>query len=213
MSEKRVEKASLAISAVAALAAESEAAGDDAVADLIARVRDKDDKVRAKALLSAGKIGAPAVKPLAAVMRDEDFEVARAAKRGLWKIARYVGRPGAGNERRPVVAELLGLLGDNQPVAVRREIVWMLSEIGGAKCVGPVAALLSNKELREDARMVLQRLPGKRSLAALKRALRTVPQEFKINIAQSLRARGVEVPGLPCQKLVPTRKTSLKPVG
>lgn len=212
MSEKRLEKVSAGIAATAVLAGKSNAAQDAAVGDLIAKIRDKDDKVRAEAWLNAGKVGAPAVKPLAGVMTDEDFEIARAAKRGLWKIVRHVGRPGAAREKRPVVAELIALLGDGQPVPVRREVLWMLSEIAGDKAVGPVAALLRNKELREDARMVLQRLPGERSLRALRRGLRTVPEEFKINIAQSLRARGVKVPGLPCQKLVPTRKTSLKPV-
>lgn len=213
MSEKRLEKVSVGVAVTGVLAGESKAAQDAAVGDLIAKITDKNDKVRAEAWLNAGKVGAPAVKPLAEVMTDADFQIARAAKRGLWKIVHHVGRPGAAREKRPVVAELLGLLSDNRPVAVRREVVWMLSEIGGARCVGPVAELLSNKELREDARMVLQRLPGERSLRALRRGLRTVPEEFKINIAQSLRARGVKVPGLPCQKLVPTRKTSLKPVG
>jgi len=186
--------------------------GTAKVADLIAKIRDKDDKLRAKAWLDAAEIGASAVKPLAGVASDEDFEVARAAKRALWKIVRYVGRPGADGERKPVVSELIALLGGGQPVNVRREVIWMLSEIGGDESVEPVAALLSNPELREDARMVLERLPGEKSLAALKVALESVPQEFKINVAQSLRARGLVVPGLPCQKLVPTRKTSVKPV-
>ena len=213
MSEKRLGKVSLATAAAAGLAVESEAAEDRAAADLIAKIRDKDDKVRAEARDNAGKVGAPAVGPLAAVMTDEDFEVARAAKRGLWKIVRHVGRPGADGERKEVVARLIPLLRDGQPVAVRREVMWMLSEIAGDEVVAPVAALLSDKELREDARMVLERLPGRRSLAALRRALRTVPQAFKINVAQSLRARGVTVRGFPCQKLVPTRKTDVKPVG
>jgi HEAT repeat protein len=184
-----------------------------AVADLVAKIGDKDDKVRAEARDNAGEVGAPAVNVLAGVMTDPDFEVARAAKRALWKIVRHAGRPGADGERKPVVAELIALLGEKRDVPVRREAMWMLSEISGDEAVDPVAALLSDKELREDARMVLERLPGEESLAALRKALRAVPPEFKINIAQSLRARGVKVRGFPCRKLVPTRKTSLKPVG
>lgn len=213
MPQKRAGKATPAASAALAVAAETKAARADAVADLVAKIRDKDDKVRAEAWLGAGKVGAPAVKPLARVMSDEDFEVARAAKRGLWSIVRYVGRPVADNEKKAAVKELVGLLSAAQPVAVRREVVWMLSEIGGDESVEPVAALLSNKELREDARMVLERLPGEKSLAALKRGLNAVPQEFKTNIAESLRARGVRVPGFPSQKLVPTRKTNVTPQG
>ncbi len=182
------------------------------VADLITKIRDRDDKVRAQGLLDAAKVGAPAVKPLAAVMSDPDFEVARAARRGLWGVVRHVGRPGADNERKPVVSELVALLADNQPMPVRREVMWMLSELGGDESVEPVAGLLSNAELREDARMVLERLPGRKSLAALQRGLQTAPPDFKSSVAESLRVRGVRVPGVPSRKLVPTRKTNLKPV-
>ena len=184
-----------------------------AVADLIAKIRDKDPSVRAEARDNAGKVGAPAVKLLAEVMTDPEFEVAREAERALWKIVRYAGRPKADGERKAVVTELIPLLGDSRPVRVKREAMWMLSEIAGDEAVAPVAAQLSDKELREDARMVLERLPGKRSLAALQMALKTAPEEFRVNVAQSLRARGVKVPGLPSQKLVPTRKTQLQPVG
>ena len=158
------------------------------------------------------KASLAAVKPLAKVMADEDVEVMRAGKRALWKIVRRAGRPRARDEKRAVAAELIGLLGDDQPTSVRREVLWMLSEIGGLKSIQPIADLLANKELREDARMVLQRIPGRKSLAALKAGLKAAPKDFKLNIAQSLRQRGVKVRGLACVKLVPTKKTNVKPV-
>lgn len=213
MSENRLRKVPLAVAAAAVPVVESLAAEEGAVADLIAKIKDKDHNVRSEARDNAGKVGAPAVKPLAAVMSDEDFQVARAAKRALWKIVRQAGRPGADGERTAVVAGLLPLLSDGQPMHVRREVMWMLSEIAGDDAVAPVAGLLSNEELREDARMVLERLPGQRSLRVLRRALRAVPQGFKFHIAQSLRARGVAVRGFPCQKLVPTRETTVEPIG
>ena len=95
---------------------------------------------------------------------------------------------------------------------MRREVLWMLSEIGGLKSIQPIADLLANKELREDARMVLQRIPGRKSIAALRAGLKAAPEDFKINIAQSLRQRGVKVRRFPCVKLVPTKKTNVKPV-
>jgi len=212
MSNNKLKKVSLTVAAAGVMAEMANAAESEAVNKLIARIKDKSDKVRAEAWLSAGKVGAPAVKPLAAVMTDKELEVARAAKRGLWKIVRYVGRPGAGDEKKTVTAELIALLSGNQPTPVRREVLWMLSEIGRSRSVEAVAALLSNRELREDARMVLQRIPGRRSIAALKAGLKAAPKDFKINIAQSLRQRGVRVRGLPCVKLVPTKKTNVKPV-
>ena len=213
MSAKKSKMAAMATAATAALAVESRAAQAAAVDDLIAKIRDKNDTVRAEAMFGAGKVGAPAVKPLADVVAtDKDFEIARAARRAMWQIARYVGRPGAGDEKKATVAELMPLVADSRPVAVRREVLWMLSELAGDEAVEPVAAILKDKELREDARMVLQRLPGEKSLAALKAGLAAAPDDFKINIAESLRARGVEVPGLPDEKRKPTRQTNMKPL-
>ena len=212
MSNNKLKKVSLAVAAAGVMTEMANAAESEAANKLVAKIKNKSDKVRAEAWLSAGEVGAPAVRPLAAVMTDKDLEVARAAKRGLWKIVRHIGRPGAGGEKRAVTAELIALLSDNQPTPVRREVLWMLSEIGQNKTVEAVAALLSNSELREDARMVLQRIPGRKSIAALRAGLKAAPRNFKINIAQSLRQRGVRVRGLPCVKLVPTKKTNVKPV-
>ena len=71
---------------------------------------------------------------------------------------------------------------------------------------------MRNKNLREDARMALERIPGKRTVTTLKAAFEKVPEDFKPNIAQSLRKRGEEVAGYPCKKLVPTKKTDVKPL-
>ena len=179
---------------------------------LIAGIKSDSAEKRTQAWQSAGKVGAPAVKPLAKVMTDDDLEVARAAKRALWQIVRYTGRPGANQERRAVETELISLLGDDQPVAVRREVLWMLSEIGARRSIEPIAGLLKNEDLREDARMALERIPNRRALAALKAGFEAATEDFKINIAQSLRKRGEEVAGYPCQKLVPTKKTDVKPL-
>lgn len=199
----------LAITAVAASGAATAQPGS--VNELIAKIKSPDDAVRGPAWQGAAPHGAPAVKPLAEVMREPEFEIARAAKRALWKIVRHAGRPGAGAERKALAAELVALLlKDHTPT--RREVLWMLSEIGGDAAVPSVAALLSHPELREDARAVLERIPGNKSLAALKSALKTAPDDYKAAIAVSLRARGVTVKGYPSQKLVPTKKTDVKPV-
>ena len=152
------------------------------------------------------------IAELASQLTVPDIEVARAAKRALWEKVRQSGRPGAATERQAVVGELLPLLHAGQSEAVFREVLWMLSEIGADESVPKIAALLADPAAREDARMALERIPGPRSLAALKAALATAPDDFKINLAQSLRARGMSVPGLPCQKLTPTKQTKVKPM-
>jgi len=212
MSISNSKKVSLAIAAAGVVPSVADAARNKTVKELMAGIRDDDAKVRTEAWQSAGEVGAPAVKPLARVMTNREPEVARAAKRGLWKIVRHVGRPGAANMKRAVTAKLVELLSDDQPVPVRREVLWMLSEIGNRNAVKPIAALLSDKDLREDARMVLQRIPNKTALAALRAALKAAPDDFKLNIAQSLRQRGVKVRGLDCIKLIPTKKTNVKPL-
>lgn len=179
------------------------AEASEAVQQLVARLKDSDENVRTAAWQSAAKAGAGAVKPLAALMSHPELEVARAAKRGLWRLVHEVGRPGAESEKKSVVANLLALLGE--PAAIRREVLAMLSEIGGGEAVGPIVPLLSDAEVREDARAALERIPGEESLGALKAALTSVPEAFKPAIAHSLRVRGVEVAGYPSQKLVPTR--------
>ena len=183
-----------------------------AVGELISKIKDGSPEIRTQAWLGAGGVGAVAVKPLSAVMTDQDLEIARAAKRALWKIVRHAGRPGARDERRAVVSELVGLLNENPPVPATREILWMLSEVGGRGAVGPMAQWLTNEGLREDARMALERIPGRRSLAALRSAFEVASDDFKYNIAQSLRRRGDTVSGYPCAKLTPCRNTEVKPL-
>lgn len=177
---------------------------------LIERIKNNDVKVRADAWLHAEEVGAPALKPLATLLSDSDVEVSRAAKRAMWRIVRHAGRPGADEERKTVVVELAALLEAGQPAPVLREAMWMLSEIGDDQSVPGIGRFLADKDLREDARMTLQRIPGDTSLAALKAVLADADEEFKPAVAQSLRARGVEVPNVPSRKLVPTKKTNVK---
>jgi len=175
------------------------------VQELIAGIRSEDAGTRCAAWLSAGEYGASAVKPLAAVMGESgvDQEVARAAKNGLWTIARGAWPPSSDAADGSIVSGLMRLLSDEQPVAVRREALWMLSETGGAESVEAIAGLVTNGQLREDARCALERIPGEKSLDALKQAFDAAPEDFKTNLAQSLRARGETVDGVPCRKLTP----------
>jgi HEAT repeat protein len=183
---------------------------------LIAKLKDKDDKVRAAAWQAAGKVGAPAITALATLAKDPTLEVSRSAVRAMWAIVRYVGRPGADGERKATVEALIGVLTDGgQPIQLRRDVVWMLSEITRDDEIGVEGAVqgLADPELREDIRAALQRIGGPNAIAALKQGLEAAPDDFKPAIAASLRARGIAVPGVPDVKLKPTRETSVKPVG
>ena len=175
---------------------------------LIDRIRSHDETVSGAAWQSAGPYGAAAVGPLAALMADEDFETARKAKRALYLVVRHAGHPAAVRERKAVESELILVLGSS-PARVRRELVWMLSEIGSASAIRPMAALLADPELREDARCALTRHPAPAAVTALRSAFAKAPEDFKYALAESLRLRGEQVRGYPSRKLVPTAQTKV----
>jgi len=215
MTNKQVSPVSLAAAAAGAVsgaALPTAAAATTSLEALLTQLKSADDKARTEAWCAAGPLGAEAVQPLAALLTSADREVARAASRALGKIVHYAGRPGAGAERKAVAAALIDVLTTGQLAAVRRELVWLLSEVAGDEAVPPVAALLSDPELRDDARMCLERLPGIKATAALKAALPHAPEDFKPSLAHALRRKGVNVKGVPDLRRVPTKATSMKPI-
>ncbi|HEY5910838.1 MAG TPA: hypothetical protein VJA21_09570 [Verrucomicrobiae bacterium] len=180
--------------------------------ELVATLTGTDEAAAAAACDAAPEYGAAAVRPLALAMANPDFEVARRCKRALYRIVRQAGRPGAKTEAAAVEAKLVTLISEGErAVQLRRDLLWMLSEIGSARAVPPVAALLADKELREDARCVLTRLPSPKALVALRKAFKTAPEDFRFALADSLRARGEKVEGYPSRKLVATKQTTVTP--
>jgi HEAT repeat protein len=182
------------------------------IQDLVERIRSPDEVISGAAWQSAGPYGAAAVTALAELMADKDFELARKAKRALYLVVRHAGHPAAAGERKAVERELVVVLGSG-PAQVRREVVWMLSEIGGPASVRPMAALLVEPDLREDARCALTRHPAPEAVAALKAAFAKSSGDFKYALAESLRQRGVIVEGYPSRKLVPAAQTSVASPG
>jgi HEAT repeat protein len=182
--------------------------GPRSVEELLARLRGQDEEIRTQAWHGAGPLGAAAVDPLIRLLRDADVEVARAAGRALWRIVRHASRPGARSEREAIEGLLVAAL-DTASEPIGRQALWMLSEIGGEACLEAVAKRLTDAALRDDARCVLQRIPGSRSLRTLKNALRAAPDDFKPAIADSLRARGEKVTGAPSRRRIATKQTTV----
>jgi HEAT repeat protein len=195
---------SLGATAVA-LASASSGAEIPSMESLLSQLRNSDDNVRGPAWKNAGTYGAPAVEPLAKLMTDPDQETARAARRALGQIVHEAGRPGQSARAKAVSSSLVQLLSSSSTV-VQAEALWLLSEIAGDTAVPAMATLLSNPQVREDARCALTRLPGQAASRALRSALASAPEDFKPALAQALRARGETVAGYPDQKLVPRRK-------
>jgi HEAT repeat protein len=181
---------------------------------LLEQIQGENAETRTSAWQAAGEVGAPAIKPLAKIVVDGELEVGRAAKRAMWQIVRTAGAPG--ENRQPVIRQLIDLLDEGQPDAIRREALWMLSEVGGDETVAAIReifGILENTAIREDARCCVERIPGQAAVQALAEGLEHAPEDFKQALAQSLRARGVDVDKqrYPCVKLVPTKETNVKP--
>jgi len=179
---------------------------------LLEQIQSKDDAQRAAARNQAATLGALAVAPLARLASEASLEVARAANQALQDIVHHAGRPGAENQARAVSRELVKLLGQTQSLQFQRDVLWMIGEIGDEEVVEAVAKQLINDALSEDARMTLERVPGDEATAALHRALVTASDEEKPALAHSLRLRGVDIPGVPDLRLVPTRQAPLRSV-
>lgn len=128
--------------------------------------------------------------------------------RALRDIVLHAGRPDAPRERRAVERQLLAAISksEGQP---RQDLIRVLSEIGGDRSVPLLTQLLANPETWESARYALIRIPGRKSLAALKAAWADAEGEARFALAEALRARGSETGATP--KLTPTRGTEVKP--
>lgn len=175
-----------------------------AIKELLEGLKSEEPESRRSAWLKAADAGPEALEPLARLMNSGGLEVSRAAENAMWRIVRDLGAPEVEHSiKRKLVTQLEALVTNRFPEAVRRQALWMFSEIAGATDAEAIAPLLKEPSLREDARCAIQRIPGEQSVQILWAELEEAPGDFKMNIVQSLRARGESVSGHPCQKLVP----------
>lgn len=137
---------------------------------------------------TAEQFGAAAIKPLVPQLSSTDFEHVRRVKHALYRIVRSAGRPKATRDARAVETALIESLAQATPAA-RREVLWLLSEIGTSRAVKPIAAWLTDPDAREAARCALTRIPSSKATGALKAALRNAPPEFSPALAYSIAAR------------------------
>ncbi len=158
----------------------------DNLQEFLDQIKSSEANVRYAAWRSAGPMGAQAVAPLADLMASSDKGVAKAAQGALQAIVHHAGRPGAGREARAVAEELLKVAASNRLRRVRAEALNWLGMIGEGRVVPGIAKLLGDAELREDARMALERIPGRDAQRALENAFKTAPADFKANLEQSL---------------------------
>jgi len=201
-----------ALSAAVLLVVAGVGASGSEVDEFLIRIQDESADVRYAAWKAAGPMGPRAVVPLGDLMAGGDRGVAKAATEALANIAHYSARPDApASERQAVASELIKLLSPDRPSGVRAEALHLLSCVGGAEAVDAAADLLTDPQLRDAARMALQRMPGKEATRALIEGLDAAATEFKPRIIEALGQRADAAAIGPLMKL--TRDSDLALVG
>lgn len=160
-----------------------------AVLRLIAAIKGDDEDARWAAADKAAEAGPAAIVPLAEVMAGPDPAAAKAAGVAMGRIVHASGRPGAGGAASQAADELVRLIGPDRPRNVRSEALRYLGFIGGTAQADAIAAQIADTDIREDARMALQRIPGQAAERALQKAKREGPLDYADAIDRSLSDR------------------------
>jgi len=163
------------------------------VEEFLAQIRSSDVDTRYKAWQSAGPIGAEAIVALSALAAGDDKWVGLAATGAMEKIAHYSARPGAGSEAEAVSAELLKVAASHKPRVIRANALHLVGFIADNRSIPGLVKLLSDLEIREDARLALEKIPGSAATEAFKRAVKTAPGDFLPQIKQSLYNRSLSL--------------------
>ncbi|NUL82443.1 MAG: hypothetical protein HUU60_06930 [Armatimonadetes bacterium] len=158
------------------------------VATVIELLKSINPDMRMRGIKMAAGLGGEGVFFIATVAASEDRAQARAAMMALHNLVHHAARPES-REARDVATQLLELAQGPRSRFVWTEAFYLLGLIGDRSIVPQLAKLLENSERRYDARMALERIPGRESLAALKQAHKGAVGDFREALAQSIEAR------------------------
>ena len=162
----------------------SEVAKRQIPAFISALVNKKDDGVRWAAAEALVKIGAPAVEPLIAALRDRHFDVRSTVVTALSRIVPDWPRSEAAKRQVPVFIAALG----DKDWRVRWAAADDLGQIGDARAVEPLIAVLRDKDnwVRLGAAEALGWIGDTRAVEPLIVALRDEMKNVRQSAAQSL---------------------------
>jgi HEAT repeat protein len=175
-------------------------APDAKVKALIEKISSDNADVRYAGRAEAIEAGAPAVVPLGKLLdesrdpgKDDKGgklrrEIAITARAALEKIVHHAGRPGGEGERRLVASELSRLLVPEETAKVKREVLHLIAFVGDDAAVPGVSRLLDDgdQQVRETARLSLERIPGPAAVEALVAAARRYGDDRKPDFLFSL---------------------------
>ena len=164
----------------------------DTITEFIEKMKSPEADVRYAAWKAAGPVGAPAVVSLADLAASPDKGIAKSARGALQNIVHYAARPGARAEAHAVSVELLKIASDgNRPRTVRADTLNWVGFTADSRTVPGVARLLADEQMRDEARMALERVPGSAATGALRQAAQNSPDDFRPALQQSLHNRAL----------------------
>ncbi|MBW3623337.1 MAG: HEAT repeat domain-containing protein [Armatimonadetes bacterium] len=166
---------------------------EEAIRNLLIQLQDKDPAVRAKAAQGAAPLGAMAIPSLQPLLQHGDLKVRRAATDALANIVHHAARPGADREAEAVTGQLLAWVTSGTSLHSQIAAIRQLQYVGGDRAV-PVLArvlLVEHPQMRQEALLSLERIPGRAATRALEQARRNkrIAEEFRPEIEQALQRR------------------------
>lgn len=159
------------------------------IGSYLTQIKHGDTATRLAAVQQAALVGTEALPQLGAIYSGGDPAAGKAAYEAIKKIVYNAGRPGAAAEAKSASSALLELASSQHPRYVRADAIQLLGVVGGDDEAKALAAMISDTDLGEDARMALERIPGKAADDALKSAARSASPERRAAIDLSLRHR------------------------
>lgn len=159
------------------------------VGSFLTQIKYGDTASRLAAVKYAALVGTDLILPLGKVYAGSDQPAGRAAYEAIKRVTYNAGRPGAPAEAKSASENLLKLTSTEYPRQVRADAIELLGIVAGEADTKQLADLMADKDVGEDARLALERIPGKAAEDALKVAARGANSERRAAIDLSLRHR------------------------
>ena len=160
-----------------------------ALSSFLTQIKYGDAAARTQAVKHATYLGTGAIPSLGSIYASGDPGAARAACEALKRICYNAGRPGATVEANTAATHLVTLTSKEYPRHVRADAMLLLGLVGTATTAALLSTFLTDMDVREDARMAIERIPGSEVDDVLRKAARVVPADYRSAIDQSLRHR------------------------
>ena len=215
--------------AAATLAAKGRAVGAEAEDKFLAGIRSDDEAANYAAWSTADEVDASVIPALSELLNSKKPNVRKAADEALKRIVHSVGKtidtrsmganagrpddPGQMDPRQQVVTYLRSILEGKRPTNEKTNALRHLSLLATSDDVREVAALIHDRDLREEAAFCLERIPGKASEEALLSALPSAADDFKPRILAALGHRRADEAVGVCVEAMGSEDTTIAMAG